>query len=780
MQTIGRFIIRWRYPLLAGVVAITVLFSLSLPQLEMREDESTWMADGHPARLEYDGFRDLFGSAVFIVVAYETPDPFARAEIEYLDYLSGRLAELPHITDVTSLTTAEEMVITDSGMVSRRVLRPSDSPRNEAERNQLEARIAANTFVYGTLISGDCRVVGIVLAVEASLDGEAYRRITNELELLLDHESGATGRQFYYGGRPIYDATINQIMQKDIRTFLPLTLLISGVVLFALFRHWRAVLIPLVAVLLALSWTFGLKAVLGIPVTPVSSTLVALIVIIGVANSVHFISHYRLELARKRRSRHALIATFSRAGVPCLLTSVTTAVGFGSLVISDMPLIRDLGIFAVFGILTAFVLTMVLLAVGLGPARLTHGAAAAHVRVWATVGDFVVRHARLVIVVWVIFAAVVAMGTTRVEVEPSMTEYLKEDATVRQAADFIDARLSGSSSIELHVQGPPGTFERVSSLRAISHLQNMVENRAFVAGSISPVDFITGLHGGGLPPFDTAAERSFRFLERTDEFDFDRYYVSGATDSLRVSINTKQMHLDEREAIVEDIQRYVASEMPQVTLVITGPEGMVNEVTVNVVRTQVFSVGIAILLILLLMFLYFGPRGALAALLPTVLPVAILFGAMGIGAFQLNVATITVAAICIGLVVDDTVHYFSHFRRLMLKTHNAVDAATGALQEVGTALAFTSLTLSLGFAVMMLSESAFLVDFGILAITALVSAFVVDVTIGPAIVSRGGFQNLHSWLGRKPTASLQRTAPKGETASEQSDDRDSQIRAPGE
>ncbi len=758
MRTIGRFIIRWRYPLLVAVVLLSVLFSLSLPHLETREDEETWLREDHQSRVRYEDFRDLFGSAVFIVVAYETADPFVREEIEYLDLLGEQLRGLPHITDVRSLTTAEHVVTTDAGTISRPVLRPSDAPRNEAERNQLEARIAANPFVYGVLISGDYRVMSIVLDVDVALDGEAYRRITNELELVLDREESATGRQFYYGGRPVYLSTINQIMQRDIRTFLPLTMLVSGLVLFLLFRNWRAVILPLAAMFLALLWTFGLKALLGVPVTPVSSTLVALVVIIGVANSVHFIAHYRLELTRTRRARHALVATFSRAGMPCLLTSVTTAVGFGSLVISDMPLIRDLGAFAVFGIMSAFVLTMVLLAVGLGPARLTHGVAAGHFRMWTIVGEFVVRHARLVIVVWVLFTAIVALGIMRVEVEPSMQEYLKEDATVRQAADFIDARLSGSSSIELHLEGPSGVFERVSTLRAVTHLQNMVQNRAFVARSVSPADFIMGLHEEGLPSTDTAVEWSFRFLERTEEFDFNRYYVSGATDSLRVSINTKQMHLDEREAIITDIQRYVAAEIPEVTLVVTGPEGIVNDITVSVVRTQIFSVGIAILVILGLMFLFFGPRGALAALLPTILPIAILFGAMGIVGFQLNVATITVAAICIGLVVDDTVHYFSHFRRLMLKTDNAKEAATGALQEVGTALVFTSLTISLGFAVMMLSESAFLVEFAILAIVALVAAFVVDLTIAPAIVSRGGFQHLHSWLSRRPVRYRDRIA----------------------
>ena len=494
-------------------------------------------------------------------------------------------------------------------------------------------------------------------------------------------------------------------------------------------------MLPLLAVLLSMAWTFGLKAAVGSPVTPVSTTLVALIVIIGVANSVHFISHYRLELSRTPSAEQAMVDTFSRAGVPCFLTSITTAAGFVSLAISNIPLIRHLGAFAGFGIMCTFVLTMVLLPVGLRGARIPHDASEHESRIWTAVGSFVVEHSRVVIGLCVIFGALVALGSLRIEVEPSMTEYLKPGSTVRQAADFIDKHLAGSSSVELLFEGPADSFEDVEVLSSIGHLQSAIDNHAYVAASISPVDFIKSVGGGSIPSNDTAVARAFGLLERA-AVDLHEYYVKGEVDSFRVSIRTKQMHMDQRTKLVSDIEGFAERNLAGFELTVTGGEGLVNGITVDVVRTQIYSVVIAVVVILGLMLLFFGPRGALAAILPNIVPIAMLFGVMGLGGFELNIATITVAAICIGLVVDDTIHYFAHFRRIVLKSGDSQQAAVEALHEVGTALAFTTLTLTLGFSVFTLSQSAFLVQFGFLATIALIVAFVADITVSPAILSR--------------------------------------------
>lgn len=736
VRMIGQAVLRRRTLLLAAITLVSILFSLSLADLETREDETTWMDEDNQARIDYDYFRDLFGSDRFIVVAYETPDAFSADEIEYLDYLTHRLEGLPHISEATSLTTIEETYATSFGSASRAFLRCSDAPRSDAERCHLEERIAANPFVDGTLISGDRGMLAIVLKVASTLNGETYRAITDALDASLDYETRLTGKEFHYGGGPVYDARINAIMERDVKVFTPLVLVLSALVLFWLFHSWRAAALTLLAVVLAMLWTFGLKAVTGSPVTPVSTTLVALIVIIGVANSVHFISHYQLELTRAASPEEAMLHTFSRAGIPCFLTSLTTAVGFASLIASNIPLIRHLGAYAGFGIMSAFVLTMVLLPVGLRNTPLRARRGTPEDGIWASIGNFVVQHSRVVIITWVAFTVVVALGILRIEVEPSMTEYLKPDSPARQAADVIDERLAGSSSIELLIQGPPGSFENVAVLSAIEHLQNAVENRAHVAKSTSALDFVKQFTGGRIPLSDVEAERAITYFTHADTSDFSQYFVQGDVDSLRVSLRTNQMPMSEREDIIRQIEAFSRENLQGFSVTVTGAEGLVNAITIDVVRTQVLSVAIAVVVILGLMMLFFGVRGALAAIMPNVLPIVILFGVMGLGGFELNIATITVAAICIGLVVDDTIHYFSHFRRLVVASGEPDKAAVAALHEVGSALAFTALTLSLGFCVFMLSESAFLVQFGLLAVTALVTAFVADITVGPAILSR--------------------------------------------
>ncbi len=316
-----------------------------------------------------------------------------------------------------------------------------------------------------------------------------------------------------------------------------------------------------------------------------------------------------------------------------------------------------------------------------------------------------------------------------------MTEYLKTSSPVRQAADFFDAKLSGSSSIELLIEGPPGSFETTGAVRTLDHLQSSVENHAYVAQSFSIVDYIKSLNGGGLPQTDAQVERALSILERADEVDLQAYYVQGDVDSVRVSIRTKQMQLPERDAVITDIEDFANRNLQGFDLTVTGADGLLNKITVDVVNTQIYSLMIAIVVILGMMLVFFGPRGALAAILPNAIPIALLFGFMGLAGFELNVATITVAAICMGLVVDDTIHYFAHFRRLVMDTGDRKAAAQEALNEVGGALAFTTLTLVLGFSVFILSESAFLMQFGFLAVGALVVAFVTDITVSPAILS---------------------------------------------
>ena len=268
MRTIGQVILRCRFVFLAAIAVLTVVFALALDSLGVRDDESTWMSANNQARIEYDHFKDLFGFERFIVVAYETENPFQKEEIEYLVHLTDSLGQLPYIEDSVSLSSIEETVFTSSGCFSREFLRPSDAPRTEAQCCSLDSRIAGNPFVEGTLISGDRQTLGIVLEIEGDMSSKIYSETTHSLEQKLDEEHRQIGRYFYYGGAPVSDTMVNDVLNRDIGLFMPLTLLLSSIMLFLIFRSWRCVVLPLLSVVIGMGWTFGLKALTGSPVTP--------------------------------------------------------------------------------------------------------------------------------------------------------------------------------------------------------------------------------------------------------------------------------------------------------------------------------------------------------------------------------------------------------------------------------------------------------------------------------------------------------------------------------
>jgi len=742
MRRIGIIIIKLWIPLVIAVLVLSAFFVLNLSKIEMRDDESTWMAKGSPTKVNYDHFKELFGSDEFVIVAYDSPDPFQKSEIAYLTYLTKELELIQYIDEVTSLTNIEDTSGSSGSSRTRPFLRERDAPDNEVERSILESKISSNPFIKGTLISGDFQTLGIIMKLETSIANyEVNRDVTNSIENILADEYKLTGRQFYFAGGPVSDAKMNDIMQDDLALFTPLSLIISGIILLIVFRRWQCVLFPLITVILGMLWTFGMKAIVGSPVTQISATLVALITIIGVANSVHFIDHYRIEFFRCSSKREALIATFAKAGTPCFLTSLTTAVGFSSLTISNIPLIRNMGMFASFGIMTTFVLSMILVPIGLRLVKSFSVPARRSNRTWESIGKFTVHNSMLLIIAGIIITIGMALGGLKIQIEASMMNYMKEDSQIRQSANFLDDNLAGSSTMELIVTGKPDSFKSAVAIRNIERLQRVIENYTGVAGSLSIVDHIkmmnTAFYGyTGIPGKQQNIDAIFRYFERSDDLDIDDYYREGDYDTARVSIKTKQMSREEREKIINAVNDYADTNMKQFDIVVSGINGMFWSVTTDIINTQIYSLSITVFVILILMGFFFGIRGALASILPNILPITVLFGIMGLAGFKLNIATITVAAICIGLVVDDTIHYFAHFRRLVIDTKDREQAAIDALKEVGNALLFTAIILSLGFSIIMISESAFLVEFGILAVIALVVAFVADIIVSPALLTR--------------------------------------------
>ena len=747
MRRVGELVLRTSIPLLIFIVAITPIFLLCLPRLELRDDESTWLLKDDPALINYHHFRDLFGNDKFVIIGYESDDPFCTSEIAYLSYLTERLGEVPHIAETASLTNAGDLRKTGGRLAITALLEERNAPKTELQRSRLENRIDSNPFAERLLISGDRKTIGILLEVEeAGLPSEIVTyNLTRTLESILSEEHRQTARQFYLGGGAICDGKITEVIINDMQLLTPMVLSISALLLLVIFRHWACALFPLITVILSLIWTFGLKSILGSPVTPLSATLVALVTIIGVANSVHLIASYRLGVGRSSSKRTVILNTYAKAGTPCFFTSLTSAAGFGSLAISSIPAVRNLGIFASAGIMISFLLSMIIVPLGLQLVTKPNEAKKNTTKRWESIGKFGVGNSKWIVPSALLLSLVLGLGSLNVQMEGSMLQYFREDSRIKQSADFLDEELSGTSSMELVIIGNRGSFQETEALRQIEHLQGLMENYPTVTGSLSMVDYIKlanrAIHGydldySGIPEKEGEIDLILRSLKRSESSKIEEYYIEGYQDVARVSLKTSQMDQGEIDTLMKKVQGFTAENFQNYDWMVTGFDPLSWNIAMHVVRTQLQSLGLAFLVIFGLIMVLFGLRGGLASILPNMIPIAFLFGFMNYAGFRLNVATVMIASIAIGLVVDDTIHYFYHFKENFIVTGDREQAAIAALQYVGGALLFTTLILAGGFIILVFSQSAFLADFGILSALVMIVALLGDLLVGPALLSR--------------------------------------------
>jgi len=742
MRKFGELILKNQVILIVAIVVITVLFSLRLPNLTLQDDETTWFPKGDPTLEVYNTFEETFTSPEFALVAYQSDNPFEEAELDYLAHLSEELEKVPYVDEVISLTTVEDIVGTEEGLEVKPLIETEGGP------TALKQRIERNPFIKGNLISEDGKTLGIILKIVREgdkPDSEISEEFTSRIKEILSKEHKATGRRFYLGGVSITDAEVNMMVESDIRKFFPIALLLTALVLLVIFRDLSCIFFPLLAVLLSLGWTLGLKGMLNSPITPISTTLFALITVIGIANSVHLISHYRIELPRLEDRRKALLETYERAGRPCLFTSLTTAVGFGSLVTSPIPSIRNLGLFAGFGIMCAFILSMILVPLGL---RLTHIRTPDSInfigKMLGWIGRFNLKNTRGILILSSSVILIMGIGIPRIHMEGAMLEYFKKKSRLRKETEFLDQRLAGTSSVEVIIHGDPDTFKEPTILKKIEGLQRTIENHPKVSTSYSVVDYLKLINRAlnnddqkyfRIPETREAVAQSLLLYESSGGADIEDY-VTVDYDMARISIRTRQMGKEEREELIERIKRYVDQNLRGYKVDITGWDTLVHKVTGRIVLTQIHSLGLALVVILGLMILLFGLKGGLVSILPNILPIVFVLGLMGHAGFDLNIATAIIASIAMGIVVDDTIHYFSHFRDEFKLTGDRKQAMLNALQKVGKAMCFTTLILAVGFAVFLLSETSILVDYGILSGIAVITALLGDLFLGPVLLTR--------------------------------------------
>jgi len=597
--------------------------------------------------------------------------------------------------------------------------------------------------------------------------------IKNIRQVMDNHRNKA---QLFLGGVPMIVADSMDYVRSDIKYFglAVLVLLISF--LYIAFRKLHWVYLPLLVCSAAGLTMLGTLGILGWRVTVVSSNFISLLLIITLSLTVHLIVRYReLHAEHPDYDQRTLVKqTVNSKFLPSFYTAITTMVAFASLIFSDIRPVIDFGWMMVIGISMAFFFTftlfpsaLVLIKAG-EPGKLND--------ITGTVTRYIanlIEHRKLCVLFTALILVVLSViGITKLTVENSFISYFKSSTEIYQGMKLIDEKLGGTTPLDVIIDAPASFFQEMEEDKKLSSDQNYGypdQAQSGIAGTsfwfnsymledVQKIhDYLDDLpETGKVLSINTAMKMlgSLKDGKNLDDFFlsilFKRLpeevkqslftpYMSEDGNQLRFSVRVIDSDPNlKRAELLQRIQNNLISNMgfqPE-QIHLTGMLVLYNNMLQSLFSSQIKTLGIVFLAIFAMFIpLFRSLKMAALAVIPNILAATTILGIMGLAGIPLDIMTITIAAITIGIAVDDTIHYVHRFQEEYKLDENYWYAVMRCHNSIGRAMYYTSIIITLGFSILALSNFIPTIYFGLLTGAAMITALILNLTLLPILIT---------------------------------------------
>jgi hypothetical protein len=586
--------------------------------------------------------------------------------------------------------------------------------------------------------------------------------------------------ELHLGGKPMIVADMVEFVRHDIRVFGIGVIAVLALLLAIAFRQPRWVILPLFTALATAVVTMGFLGLAGWRLTVVSSNFLALLLIFVLSLTIHLIVRYReLHVQNPDEEQRYLVRETVRSKfIPCFYMVITTMVAFGSLVVSGVRPVIDFGWIMGISLTVALIFTFTLFpaAIMLLKPGTPHKPRDLTTAFTALFPPLIERHGNLILGVAMVATALGVIGISELTVENRFIDHFHESTEIYQGMYLIDRELGGTTPLDVVIDAPAEFFEeeqepfddedekeiddlwddtdfegdagitgssywfnvfKVDEVAAIQdYLDDIVETGKVLSLSTT-MEVLKQVNGGELPDNFTLAILYKRLPDEIKEA-LIAPYLSGDGNQLRFSVRVYESDVNlKRQDLLQRIHLHLTRELglsdDQVHL--SGILVLYNNMLQSLFRSQILSLG-AVFLAILLMFivLFRSVKLSLIALVPNLVAVPLVLGLMGGLDIPLDFMTITIAAIAIGIGVDDTIHYVHRFGEEVKVDWDYQAAVSRSHGSIGRAMYYTTVTITIGFSILMLSKFVPTIYFGILTAFAMIIALVANFTVLPVLL----------------------------------------------
>lgn len=761
---LGRLFYRWaeacydhgKWIVVLSLVMLGGLIS-QLPKLHMDMSVEAMLHELDPVRVNYDEFKEVFGRDDVVILSLPTGGVLSDKLLKTLSTLQARIeTDVPYVHEVTSLINARHTYGDNDLLVVEDLL--DGWPQHKWDNRELTDYVLGQESYRNRLISADGSHTAILVELEAFADAthtvkldekqsaeaiKAIRKMTDEYPEM----------DIAMAGRPVINNIKNVITLRDSGISTSVSLGLTLLFLIFFFRRISGVLLPMLVIYGSIIGAAGMMAIFGSPFTLTISAVFPLMVAVGVADSVHILAQFYRNYEGHGNKRSAIIGAISHSAPAVLMTSLTTAAGFISFVAGELASTAELGIYAAVAVMFALFFTIALLPALLSIFRIRQqvGNRSLNHKMYGFLdacGRLAYTYPRAISIISIVTLLLCVWGCSILRFSYDPISQFPDSIVEKRDNYAVDATYAGNSAVEVVID--TGTPNGIYEPAFIQQLQLAADQLAHskmggieISETYSVLNILKETHralNGNNDAFYRVADTRDLLAQETLLFEMSNHddlmdVVNDNYSAVRLTLKCRYDDGVKYQLLVRELEKRLHRLFPNDKVTVTGSSVLSAESVPRALSTMAKSYVLAAVMIIGMMMLTVrSVRIGLVSILPNLLPIMLVLNIMVLMHWPLDMATIMFAAIAMGVVVDDTLHFLYNFKLSYRHSLNVRYAIQHTLRTTGPAMFITTVIFSAGSAANMLSSLDNIFAFGFSMWLVTILALLADILVAPAML----------------------------------------------
>ena len=738
MEKIYKTVLKIRWIIIILVLATTVFLGYQIPGIRINSDVLSSLPDNDPDAVLLKKIGAQFGGNRLGMIILECDNVFTTEVLDHVRQVTDSVKEIHGVSSVTSLTNIMDIKEGEEGMEIGRLIDESNLPNTPEEFKSLKERVLSKEMYKGAIVSEDGTATIIIFSLYDDAD---IQLLANEVKAKT--ESLHLPEKIYYAGSPMMITSIAHLISADLTRLLPMAFLLIAFVLFLGFRSVRGTILPLLAACISIVWVIGIMALLGYEVSMVTNNIPIVLLAVGTAYAIHVLN--RIDQVKDDLNK-AILTALTSVTIPVILAALTTITGFVSFIFgSYLTMIMDFGMFTALGTFIALILSLFFI-----PALISAFSLKSKVKTdipkeseksyfseyfLVPLQKLLFKNTKGILATWIIMTLAGIGGIFLIQRNVDIRNYFRKGNPTRVAEDIMTKKFGGTRPIFVLFRGD---IQSPEVLKTMLLTEQYMKKSPGVAATQSVADLIVDINaalgeGRNIPDEKEKVEQLWFLLDGNESI--KRFVSENQKEALIISKFLLPENKDKKEFdnyMKQFIRQHSTSAC---TIEITGMPFIDVTMDRSLIYSQLGSLAFAILFVIIIVGgILRSIKSGIFAAIPIISAIIVLFGIMGYTGIPLNVATVLVASIAMGIGIDYSIHVITHFNDNLKNGATVYHALEYTIGISGKAIVINVISVSAGFLLLLFSEMVPLQYFGLLIFLSMVGSGLAALTFLPVIL----------------------------------------------